>query len=150
VSKSDKILKGDQSHQSGAKSIVSETSTPSSGNDAILLRIDAADSLRGSYQTCYPFKKVTTFITGHFTHDTLSMEYRLSWEPSVAQLVKKFPAFCENRRLITVSNRSPSRVCPEPAESCPHFHICFLIHFNIALPSTPRSPKWSLVFRILG
>jgi hypothetical protein len=35
------------------------------------------------------------------------------------------------------------RVLAETYESCPHPHFLFEIHFNIILPSTPRSPTWS-------
>jgi hypothetical protein len=38
--------------------------------------------------------------------------------------------------------------CPEPDESNPQSHTPhYKIHFNIIVPSMPRSPTWSLRFR---
>jgi len=55
----------------------------------------------------------------------------------IAQVVKKFLAFCETRRFITVFTRAPY---PEPAESSPHLPTLFLkFRCNIIPPST----RWS-------
>ena len=61
------------------------------------------------------------------------------------QLFKKFPAVYGTRRFITASQMHASRPYPLPDQSSP---IYFLkIHYNINLPSTPRSSKWFSVPR---
>jgi hypothetical protein len=62
-------------------------------------------------------------------------------------LVKNVPAFCGTRRLITtfttarhlsLSWARSSQSVPPP----PH-HTSLIIHFDITIPSLPRSSKWS-------
>jgi hypothetical protein len=61
-----------------------------------------------------------------------------------SQLVKKFPAFYGILRFITAS----TCLYPAPAQSSPYPTSHLLkIHINIILPSTPRSPQWSLSLR---
>jgi len=62
-------------------------------------------------------------------------------------LLKKFPAFNGTREFVTAFTRAcqRSRSWPRPMQSI--FPSHFLeIHFNIILPSTPGSFKWSLFF----
>jgi len=63
----------------------------------------------------------------------------------VAQLAKHFAEF---RRSLHV-HRSPHNWTLSQARwlQSAHSHpVSFNIHFNIILPSTPRSPKWSFPF----
>ena len=66
------------------------------------------------------------------------------------QLVKKFPSYYRTRRLITAIKVSASVSILSQIDPVhtPKSHF-LKIHFNIILPSTPRSPKWSHSFRFL-
>jgi hypothetical protein len=64
-----------------------------------------------------------------------------------AQLVKKFPVFYGTRRFITVFTRA--RHWPLSSARLIQYTPQFPdIHFNIILPSTPRSSEWSLPLRL--
>jgi hypothetical protein len=73
-----------------------------------------------------------------------SMEQSPS-SPTVAQLVKKFPAVLETRRFITVFIKSYYWTLSWSSwiQNNPPSHF-LTIHFNIILPFTSRFPKWSL------
>jgi len=64
------------------------------------------------------------------------------------QLVKKFPAFHGTWRFITAFAMPATCPYTEPARSSPYLTSHFLkIHFNIILPATLWSSKWSLSLR---
>jgi hypothetical protein len=67
---------------------------------------------------------------------------------TVSQLVKKFPTFYGTRRLITAFTRARhlSLSWASSIQSMPLSHF-LKVHFNIILPSTPGSPKWSPFLR---
>ena len=69
------------------------------------------------------------------------LEKRAGSEP-----VKIFPAFCGTQRFITefTSAHHLSLSSARQIQPIPHF---LKNHFNIILPSTPGSPKWSLSLR---
>jgi hypothetical protein len=63
---------------------------------------------------------------------------------TVSQLVKKFPAFYGTRKFITAFTKARhlSLSWATSIQSMPPSHF-LKIDFNIILPSTPGSPKWS-------
>jgi hypothetical protein len=63
---------------------------------------------------------------------------------TVSQLVKKFPTLYGTRRFITTFTRARhlSLSWASSIQSMPQSHF-LKIYFNIILPSTPGSPKWS-------
>jgi hypothetical protein len=63
---------------------------------------------------------------------------------TVYQLAKKCPAFYGTRKFITAFTRARhvSLSWASSIQSMPPSH-CLKIYFNITLPSTPGSPKWS-------
>jgi hypothetical protein len=64
------------------------------------------------------------------------------------QVVTKFPAFYVTRRFIIAFTVSVTCPCSEPARSSHASTSHFLkINFNIILPFTRGSPKWSLTLR---
>jgi len=61
----------------------------------------------------------------------------------VAHLFKKFLAFNEIRRFVTIFPGAGTGSYPEPDQSSSHRQILFMkIHPNIVHPSTSRSHKW--------
>ena len=70
-------------------------------------------------------------------------------EKAAGQLPKKFPAFYETRKFITHSQQPATCPYPKPDRSnpCPSSHVS-KIQFNIILPSTPKSFKWSPSLRL--
>jgi len=50
----------------------------------------------------------------------------------------------------TRSHRPANGTYPETDKSSTHHHILFKIHYNIILPSTPRSSKWSVPYCVSG
>ena len=68
--------------------------------------------------------------------------------------IQYFPACNRNSPHFTEkihygAHRNPATYpYPEPDKSSPRLPSCVLIHFNIILPSTPRSSTWSLSFRL--
>ena len=62
------------------------------------------------------------------------------------QLLKKLPSFHKTRRFSTefTSARHLSLSRPTSIQSIPPHPTTWLSIFNIILPSTPRSSKWSL------
>jgi hypothetical protein len=57
----------------------------------------------------------------------------------ITQLVKEFPAIYGNPKLLRLKKRATGPY-PDPDASSPHLLTNFPnIHFNIILPSTPRS-----------
>jgi hypothetical protein len=81
-----------------------------------------------------------------FTLLTYSMEQSPSWEADQSlQLVKKFPAFLRNPKVLYHYHK-----CPPPVPIMSQLHPVlttpsnFLkIHLNIILPSTSGSPQWT-------
>ena len=67
----------------------------------------------------------------------------LKTQLTVPQLVKTFTAFYWNRKLITVFTKAQHVSLPRTRsiQSMPSQNDFFKIHFNIILPSTPRSSK---------
>jgi hypothetical protein len=82
-------------------------------------------------------------------YQTNSMDQSPSWE---AQLVKKVPALYGTWRCITAFTKARSRPLSWARwiQSTPSKLIFYFlkIHFNITLPSTPRSCEWLLPFRL--
>jgi hypothetical protein len=74
------------------------------------------------------------------------MEQSLLKNLTVTQLVKKFPAFYETKRIITMFTRARHWSNPEPDKFSEHPRILFIMHFNITLPCKPRVPKGFLQF----
>jgi hypothetical protein len=100
------------------------------------------------YTTCLCYwYLVTTYLL------TNSMERSPSWEADHSlQLVKKFPAFLWNPKVLYRTHK-----CPPPAPILSQLHpvptnpSTFLkIHLNIIPPSLSGSPQWSLSLRLLG
>jgi hypothetical protein len=80
---------------------------------------------------------------------THSKQKSSSWKLVVVQQLKKFPTlFMKPESSICRLKGPATGPYPEPAESSPPTHTIFLYdHFNIIIPSTSWSPKWSLRFR---
>jgi hypothetical protein len=67
---------------------------------------------------------------------------------TVAQLVKKFPAFCGTRSSLPCSQKLSTGPSPEPFEFSP-LHSGLKIHFNRILSYTPKLSKFFLeVFQL--
>ena len=63
---------------------------------------------------------------------------------AVPQLVTQFPAFYETQRSLQHLQKPPTCPYPEPDQSRPCPITLLEDPFNIILPLTPRSSKWSL------
>jgi len=68
----------------------------------------------------------------------------------VVQLANKSPASYETPAIITVIKRARhwSLSSARCSHSTPFTFSSLKIYFNIFLPSTPRSPKWSIISRL--
>jgi len=83
-------------------------------------------------------------------HTNFLLTYSMQQILTGFQLVKKFPSYYRIRRFITAvkvpaSVSIPSQLDPVHATK---FHF-LKFHFNIILPSTPRSPKCTHSFKFL-
>jgi hypothetical protein len=76
------------------------------------------------------------------------MEKRFSWKFTSSPDIRKFSAFYGNRRCITffTTAHHVSLCWTRWIQSRPFHPISLRIHFNIIIPSMPRSFKWSLYF----
>ena len=105
------------------------------------LLFSAVDGIAPSYLP-------TAVAVSHIrNYATLPDKKKVSLEqsPSKAnnfQLVKKLPALYGNRMFITAFKTAPYHI--NPAHASPFYTL--KIHFNIILPSKPRSSKRSLAF----
>jgi len=71
-----------------------------------------------------------------------------SFKLPVPQLVKKFPTLQRTRRFITTHDSSSLVPIQNQINQIHAFLPQFSkIHFNIILPPTPKSSKWSLSFK---
>jgi hypothetical protein len=76
------------------------------------------------------------------------MEQSPSWKLIVPQRIKKFFAFCGTWRFISTFARAYflSVSWSRSIHSTPSHPVSWRFYFNIIIPSTPRSYKWSLSF----
>ena len=77
---------------------------------------------------------------------THSTEQLPSWEPNRFSASQEISRILWNPKADYRIHKSPSLSWERWIQSVPPFHI-FSIHFNIILPSSPRSYKWSLSLR---
>ena len=87
--------------------------------------------------------KMLIYLLTHLTH---SMEQSLSWEANRFSASQEIPRILWNPKVHYRIHNCPPPIPIlsqlDPAHtSTSHF---LQIHFNIILPSTPGSPKWSL------
>jgi len=93
---------------------------------------------------CYP-KYLFTYLLPHSLHEIES-----SLEAKQFSTSQSFPAFYGTQRFFSAFTSDHHLSQPEPDQSspCPPPQSHFLqIQFNIILPSTPGSSKWSLSLR---
>jgi hypothetical protein len=98
---------------------------------------------------CYPIS--TDHITLELTNVLTRWTRVLLEKLTVTQLVKKLPAFLFMEPEVSLSCSQEPATSPygERDASSPRLHSQLLKDtFYIILPSTPRSPKWSLSFRV--
>ena len=120
----------------------------------LLCMIKANEDLRTSCDGFRHYNSLTvkykqgTFTIGlvvlHFTPWSRILEKRIG-----SQLVKKWPAFYGARRFITAFTTARHlSLSATSIQSMSPSHF-LKIHFNIILPATPKSLKWSVSLRFL-
>jgi len=113
-------------------------------------KINIEGSLHDSKTGVWNGMRTGRIIGPIFFMDTINSEMYVeqSWELTVTQLVKIFPAFCGTQRFITVFTKSPLLVSilnqMHPVHVFPPYFP--KIHSNIILPYMSLSSRWSLPF----
>jgi hypothetical protein len=103
----------------------------------------------GFYRNLFEIYSIPRYYTPYTYLLTPLSRVRLEKQTSL-QLVKKFPAFYGTRKFITpfTSARHLSLSWARSIHSIPPTSKFLKINLNVIVPSTPRSPQWSLSLRI--